>query len=137
PVLHADGTVAAPSISFSSNPATGFWYNPANGGLGVTANGSSVQRSFATLSVFDVQVGFASGSQSAPGISWQAEPNSGFYRASGSDISVSILNARTMSWQPSATYIFTPLNLPNQGQIQFTNPAGNAQWEALHGTSAS
>jgi hypothetical protein len=72
----ADGTVSAPSITFTSDTNTGFW-RPGNGITGVTGDGLEVVRFQAPTGV-NPQALFASGaSVAAPSIAFASETNTG------------------------------------------------------------
>ena len=56
---------------------------------------------------------FANGSVGQPGISWQDEPNSGFYRAGNDDMRVSVNGVAVMQWTPLNMIMSTDITASN------------------------
>ena len=88
-LLNSDGTAAAPSISFSSDTNTGFYYAGTDS-IGISTNGT-YRAKFTSSGLFETWAGIqlkggvirtTDGDASAPSYSFQSDTDTGFYYSS-------------------------------------------------------
>lgn len=98
PSLHANGTAAAPSYSFTSDPDSGL-YRPAEDQVGVAVNGAEVLQvqSSGVVVTGSAQVG--AGSAAAPSLTFSGDNDSGLYSAGADQIGIAINGAEVAQWQ--------------------------------------
>ena len=79
----ASGSAAAPSITFTGDPDTG-WYNSGINALGAAANGSL------QFLITEDRIQVPAGTVSLPGISFLTDSNSGFYSSNTDQVALSL-----------------------------------------------
>lgn len=90
-----NGTVLLPSITFTSDPDTGFYRIGANN-LGVSAAGAKVLDVSATgLGVVGTAL-IGNGTVSLPAVSFTADPDSGMYRIGANNVGVAVNGAKVL-----------------------------------------
>lgn len=95
PLLLPDGTAAAPAIAFASNSGTGININ--SGALHFSVGGGMRFNVSAAGMNMSVGIKGIDGTKTVPGLGFGLE-QSGFYRKSAGNISVSVQNNEVMSW---------------------------------------
>jgi hypothetical protein len=123
--LLADGTVAAPSISFASDPDTGLYHNAANS-IGITTGG--VARMY--VNTTDIQSlfqhKFVDGTVTAPGITFLNDVDTGLFRSvTGLSFAVDGLERLRINLDGSLT--FPSAILKAEVPFQLFTAAGTAQ----------
>lgn len=83
----ADGSSAAPSISFNLDPDTGI-FRPGANTIGFSSNGTQA------AAVVPAGLATANGSAAAPSLTFLSDQNTGFYRQAEDQIAVSVNGAR-------------------------------------------
>lgn len=96
--LAADGSVAAPSITFAADTDTGLFRNTAND-MRVSVGGVLVGQWLATGQYVLAQDGNAAG----PAVSFLADPDTGFYRIGSDNIGVAVGGTLRLDFSSSAT----------------------------------
>ena len=91
----ADGTAAAPSMSFVSDNDTGIYSSAANA-LSLTAAGTLV----ATVSA--AQVSVVTGSVGTPPITFIGDTDTGIYRPAANELAISVGGAQAASFRPDS-----------------------------------
>ena len=91
----ADGTAAAPSMSFVSDKDTGIYSSAANA-LSLTAAGTLV----ATVSA--AQVSVVTGSVGTPPITFIGDTDTGIYRPAANELAISVGGAQAASFRPDS-----------------------------------
>ena len=101
----ADGTVGAPSITFTADLDTGF-YRRGSGDVALALNGvlgvvfSATQNAFALAPVFVID-----GTVGAPGLAFNNDVDTGFYRAGTNTMVAVVGGAESMIFSPSLVYV--------------------------------
>lgn len=109
-VLFDDGTAAAPSMSFSSDPDTGI-YRPQANELGFVRNGSEALR--ITSTAIAAQVGYVvytrPGTNSSPGFSFGTDTNTGLFAPASDTLGLSTGGTERMRIKSTGQLRFVPL----------------------------
>ena len=138
-VLFADGTVSLPSLSFLSDPNTGFWLsNPdavslALGGvLAVRFTAGSMLVVDGTLTDGDpIMHGQDSGGVAAPAFTFRSDGDTGLYRVSADTVGVSTGGALRQKWDNSRTTISSILNLGDANELTIAS-GSNTVTQSYH-----
>ncbi|MAK37456.1 MAG: hypothetical protein CMC15_14970, partial [Flavobacteriaceae bacterium] len=102
-ILHADGSAAAPSMSFSSSNDTGFYHYGADT-IGISTGGN-YRAKFGSDGLFETWAGIqlkggvvktTDGDASGPGYSFEGDPNSGMFRADADKLGFSVGGSEKM-----------------------------------------
>jgi len=89
PFKFTDGSEAAPSISFGSEPTSGF-YRPANRVVAVAISGAEVARWTDTAYTLQTPVLLPDGTLAAPALAFEAQMNTGLYRPGPNELGVAV-----------------------------------------------
>jgi hypothetical protein len=128
-LLFPDGTVGAPSISFSADPDTGFYHSTANEIR--ISSGGTLQGIIGPLG-YAITVGAftaPAGSVSLPSFTFDSDTNTGMYRIGADDIGLTAAGALRLEITSSANYSHNSL-LPGADNTQV---CGNAsfRWSSV------
>lgn len=118
--LFADGTVGAPSISFTADTNTGF-YRVGSGSIGVSGDGLQVVRFQAPTGV-NPQALFAAGSATAPVISTNGDENTGIFHPVGNAVAISSDGGEIVRFTRQTSATDTPQILVATGVAPATSP---------------
>lgn len=125
--LAANGSLAAPSLSFVNDTGSGFYRSSAaviNYGISGGIVFSSTPTSFAFGS--GVTVGLqgtlqlAAGDATQPGLNWGLSPSSGLYRQSGTDFRFCIASSDIQQWTSTGITLYKPVSNAYQNHILLT-----------------
>lgn len=107
------GSAAAPSLSFSGDPDTGFYSEGGNSFL-ATANGAARWRfSLNTLSGANGSSNIfqsGDGSASTPSIGFVSDTNTGFYRIGADNVGLALNGTKYVDWATTGTAFVAPVN---------------------------
>ncbi len=128
-IQSAQGTAAQPVYTFFSDPDTGF-YNPGANQLAISAGGS-LRVNFASTEVLTtVPIRVSSGSEGAPGYSFNSDNDTGFYRP-GADQLRAVAGAGTaMTW--TTTSVSSHKNLLPNSDATYTLGSTTQRWSESH-----
>lgn len=104
PLQLSNGTVSAPSLTFSSDTDTGVYRIGAND-VGVAAGGTKVQEWTATGSPFALPALASDGTVSAPGFSFTNDTNTGLYRIGADNPAMAANGAKRQEWTTTGSAI--------------------------------
>lgn len=88
-MLHADGSVSLPAMSFASDPDTGIFWDSANQ-LNIATNGTARWKISNTALFTDSNsvIYNANGAAATPSYTFQNDPDTGFFRSAGNSIGI-------------------------------------------------
>lgn len=113
PAKFADGTAAAPSITFTNNTDRGIYNDTATPAIGFTVGGAVAARIGAG------QILAQDGSVGSPSYSFNSDAASGFAKFSATQYFAGIAGAGVFSWSS------TGLRVPNTANFEFSSTAGS------------
>jgi hypothetical protein len=118
--LFADGTVGAPSISFTADTNTGF-YRVGTGSIGVSGDGLQIVQFQAPTGV-NPQALFAAGAAGVPSISFNGNSNTGIFRPVGQAVGISSDGGEIVRITRQSSVTDTPQILVATGVDPATRP---------------
>lgn len=112
PFLSQFGSASNPTYSFISDEDTGVFRGSANT-LSLSAGGTERFRVNSVSTVNFVPFYAFDGTSSAPGITFNADTDSGFFRVGSNSLGLSLNATQTFQWNPTFSYSFVQLQGPN------------------------
>ena len=131
PILGPNGSVSAPTFSFSGDTNTGIYWSSADQ-LSIAAGGSEQFRVTGSFSYSPTRFYTGDGSAGAPAFSFFNDTNTGFYRYTTDQMS--FVSGATESFRTSASWVFFPLNLlladgsAGSPQLRFNNDGSTGMY---------
>lgn len=110
--LFSDGAVASPSISFSADQDTGFYRAGANI-VGVAAGGSNPILFYSDHTRCTLSFRLIDGTADSPGLQFQSDQDTGFYRYGANQIGVSVGGVAAIIVSSSGVQLSTDLLMHN------------------------
>jgi hypothetical protein len=105
PLPLANGTVAAPSLTFGSDPDAGFYRIGANN-IGIACGGSvKPQEWSATATTATVPVLTANGAVGAPAVAFASDTDTGLYRIGADNPAVAAGGVKVQEWSATGTAV--------------------------------
>lgn len=95
PLLLPDGTVTLPALAWA-NDVDGGWYRIADGDFGFAVEGAKVLEVAATGLIMSSQVLSLDGTVGAPGLSWNTDPDAGWYRIGDGDFGFAVEGVKVL-----------------------------------------
>jgi hypothetical protein len=119
PLQCSNGTVAAPSLTFGSDPDTGLYRIGANN-PGLAAGGTKIQEWATTTSTLTVPLLGAVGAVGAPGYAFEGDTNTGIYRIGANNPAIAADGAKVQDWISTGTTITGTATVTGNATLQGT-----------------
>lgn len=111
PTIGPSGTAALPAYSFSGDPNTGV-YNPSADRVALSAGGADSLTATTSSLICSVPLYANIGTVSEPGITWNIDTDTGFYRSAANEIDITLGGTETTRFGTSFLSSTVPVFLP-------------------------